>query len=185
MKSNSSTSKARLFFALLLFASIAFSGSNMAAAKSEEAVQAALILKFAKFVKWPSGEFKSASSPIVIGIMGDDRLREIITFMAIDKKVGRRKLMVVDANTSSSWSSVQILFIDESEIVKISKIIMSVKGKSVLTVSEVEGFEEQGGMIYLGRGGKKLHLTINTAATRAARLDVDSRLLNIATITSH
>jgi hypothetical protein len=185
MKSHSSISKTRLIFALLLISAFSFSGSNMAAAKSEEAVQAALILKFTKYVKWPSGAFRSASSPIVLGVMGDDRLREKITFMAIDKKMGGRDLKVVDAGAPSSWSSVQILFIDESESGKISKVLTSISGKSVLTVSEVGGFAEQGGMIYLERVGKKIHLTINTAATSAARLNVDSKLLGIATITRH
>ncbi len=185
MKSNSLISKNISIFALFLLVAVVFPGSNTAAAKSEEAVQAALILKFAKFVEWPRTEFRSASSPIVIGVLGDDRLRELLTFMAIDKKVSGRELKVVDANTSSSWSSVQILFIDESESDKLSRVLTSVNGKSVLTVSEAEGFAEQGGMIYLGRGSKKLNLTINTAATRAARLNVDSKLLGIATITRH
>jgi len=39
-------------------------------------------------------------------------------------------------------------------------------------------------MIYLERVSKKIHLTINTAATNAARLNLDSKLLNIATIIS-
>jgi hypothetical protein len=184
MMSKVSISKNRCFFALLLFVVVAFSDSNTATAKSEEAIQAALILQFTKFVEWPRGEFKSASSPIVVGIMGDERLREILTFMAIDKKVGKRGLKIVDANTSSSWSSVQILFIDESKSANISKALTSVNRKSVLTVSEAEGFSEQGGMIYLERVSKKIHLTINTAATNAARLNLDSKLLNIATIIS-
>jgi hypothetical protein len=184
MMSKVSISKNRCFFALLLFVVVAFSDSNTATAKSEEAIQAALILQFTKFVEWPRGEFKSASSPIVVGIMGDERLREILTFMAIDKKVGKRGLKIVDANTSSSWSSVQILFIDESKSANISKALTSVNRKSVLTVSEAEGFSEQGGMIYLERVSKKIHLTINTAATSAARLNLDSKLLNIATIIS-
>jgi hypothetical protein len=185
MKSKASTSRTRLFFALLLFAAVAFSNSNTATAKSEEAIQAALILQLAKFVDWPRGDFQSASSPIVVGVMGDERLREILTFMAIDKKVGKRGIRVVDAKASSSWSSVQILFIDESKSSDISKVLRSVNAKSVLTVSEAEGFPEQGGMVYFDRVSKKIHLTINTAATSAARLNLDSKLLSIATITSH
>jgi hypothetical protein len=185
MKSKVSTSRTRLFFALLLFAAVAFSNSNTATAKSEEAIQAALILQLAKFVEWPRGNFQSASSPIVVGVMGDKRLREILTFMAIDKKVRKRGIRVVDAKASSSWSSVQILFIDESKGSDISRVLRSVNGKSVLTVSEAEGFPEQGGMVYFDRVSKKIHLTINTAATSAVRLSLDSKLLSIATITSH
>ena len=185
MKSNSLISKNISIFALFLLVAAVFPGSNTAAAKSEEAVQAALILKFAKFVEWPRTAFRSASSPIVIGVLGDDRLRELLTFMAIDKKVGKRGLKVVDAKTSSSWSSVQILFIVESISANIPKVLTSVNRKSVLTVSEAEGFSEQGGMIYFERVSKKIHLTINTAATSAARLNLNSKLLNIATIVSH
>jgi hypothetical protein len=185
MKSNSLISKSISIFALFLLVAVVFPGSNTAAAKSEEAVQAALILKFAKFVEWPRTAFRSASSPIVIGVLGDDRLRELLTFMAIDKKASGRGLKVVDANTSSSWSSVQILFIDESESDKLSRVLTSVNGKSVLTVSEAEGFAEKGGMIFFKRVASKLHLTINTAATSEARLKVDSRLLDIATLTRH
>jgi hypothetical protein len=170
----------------VLFAFVAaFPGSQPASAKSEEAVQAALILKFAKFVEWPRTEFRSASSPLVIGIFGDARLRELLTFMAIDKKAGGRELKVVDAKTPSSWPSVQILFIDESKSDKISRVLTSVNRKSVLTVSEAEGFAKKGGMIFFDRVDGKLHLVINTAATSKSRLEVDSRLLGIATITSH
>jgi hypothetical protein len=77
------------------------------------------------------------------------------------------------------------LFIDESKGSDISRVLRSVNGKSVLTVSEAEGFPEQGGMVYFDRVSKKIHLTINTAATSAVRLSLDSKLLSIATITSH
>jgi hypothetical protein len=39
---------------------------------SEYEIKAAYLFNFAKFVEWPAGTFDSNTSPILIGILGED-----------------------------------------------------------------------------------------------------------------
>lgn len=49
---------------------------------SPEDVEAAYILKFAGYVEWPDASFASASAPIVVGIVGSDRVHDLLADLA-------------------------------------------------------------------------------------------------------
>jgi hypothetical protein len=60
------------------------------------------------------------------------------------------------------------------------QIVSTLRNSSVLTVSEVPGFADAGGMIEFVIEDDKVRFHINPAAARAAGLTVSSRLLSVA-----
>ena len=78
--------------------------------------------------------------------------------------------------------SCHILFISSSEKKHVPLILKPLKGASVLTVSETEGFAHEGGIINFLDDGKRVQLEINLDAANRARLEISSKLLSLAKI---
>ncbi len=74
----------------------------------------------------------------------------------------------------------QILFISASEEGHLSQILKSVRGKGTLTISEIKGFLEKGGMIRFVMQANKIRFEISNQNTRAAGISVSSKLLQVA-----
>src|SRR6185369_13945658 len=75
-----------------------------------------------------------------------------------------------------------IVFISASEKSRVRTILDHLQGSSALTVSDMPGFCENGGMIDLGTLETKVRIEINPEAAERARLKVSSKLLGVARI---
>ncbi|MFH1688319.1 MAG: YfiR family protein [bacterium] len=146
---------------------------------SEYEVKAAYLYNFAKFVQWPS-EALPDSATIVIGILGDDPFGAILEQTIRDKVVRGRGLKVFHAGTLDQAVDCHILFIGESEGGRLESILDRLAERSVLTVSDMDSFAEQGGMIGFEIQNKNIRFEINLLAAKVARLNVSSRLLDVA-----
>ena len=73
-----------------------------------------------------------------------------------------------------------MLFISRSEKERIPALLNQLKGSSVLTVSEINGFAERGGMINLTVANKSVKVEINQGAVEQAELQISAKLLKLA-----
>jgi len=64
------------------------------AASSEYLIKAGFIYNFANLVQWPSNSFAQPTSPIVIGILGEDPFGTILDRVLEGKKVNGRAFLV-------------------------------------------------------------------------------------------
>ena len=168
------------------------SGDDPAPSK-EYQVKAAFIYNFLKFVNWPEEKGPDSSETITIGIIGKDSFKN--TFEAVKKKPVKNKKIIIkrfgeyhrliggkaksDANIEA-LRQCHLLFVCSSEKQNYKKIIESVRDHSVLTVSEIDGFVEAGGIINLILEQKKLVFEVNLVAGKRAKLEISSKLLRIA-----
>jgi len=75
-----------------------------------------------------------------------------------------------------------ILFISKSEEPRLAAILASLAQSSVLTLGEVEGFAQRGGIINFFLDGEKLRFEINTDAADRCGLRIRSQLLSLSKI---
>ncbi len=75
----------------------------------------------------------------------------------------------------------QILFISRSEQRRLSALLAALKGHNTLTVSDIDGFAHEGGMIQLLLQDNQVRFEINLRAAQAAELTISSNLLKLAT----
>jgi len=61
-------------------------------------------------------------------------------------------------------------------------ILKALRGKSVLTVSDMDGFTSQGGMIQLVELENRISIRINPDSIEKGKLRVSSKLMQIAQI---
>jgi hypothetical protein len=147
---------------------------------TEYQIKAAFLFNFAKFVEWPAAAFNEATSPMVIGILGENPFRDELQRMIRGKFINNRPLVIKEFRSPAEATNCHILFISTSEKQQLPEILKSLHGTSVLTVSETGRFTETGGMINFVVEGNKVRFQINEAPARSAGLKISSKLLSLA-----
>jgi hypothetical protein len=174
--------------ALLLLASTGLAGPAGSAAppdsgiSKEYKVKATWIFNFAQFADWPATAFADASTPIAIGVLGDDAFGPFLDQLVQGETVKSRPLVVKRARTVADLKTCHILFVSKSEQQRLAGILADLRGAGALTVGEVEGFTQRGGMINFFLKGDKLRFEINLNAARDNGIRLSSKLLSLGSI---
>jgi hypothetical protein len=151
-------------------------------AAAEYQIKAVFLYNFAEFVDWPAGSFSAPNSPIVIGILGADPFGPSIDDAVRGEKVNGRSITIRRISRMDEVNGCHILFISRSEVPRLGPILEALKGRSILTVSDVEDYCRRGGMIELYTDRNKVRLRVNPRAAKEARLSISSKLLRPAQI---
>jgi hypothetical protein len=153
-------------------------------AETEYDVKAAYLVRFTKFVRWPSTAFASEDAPFVIGIGGRDPFEGSLERFLEGNMAGTRRLEVrhLNAHDISALRECQMIFVGHSDHRRLDAILSVLQGRPVIVVGESEGFAGAGGMVGFASREKRVGIEVNFAAASSARLKISSQLLNIAKI---
>jgi len=149
---------------------------------SEYQVKAAYVFNFLKFVEYPDDAFPDPIAPIVIGVVGDNSFGNALAQVAIGKTVQGRDLVIRVYRDTESLRGAQILFISGSERNKLPQILAGLHGASVLTVADMDGFLDAGGMVQFFFEHDRVRFAINLDTAAEARLKMSSKLLSLAKV---
>lgn len=146
----------------------------------EYQVKAAFLFNFVKFVEWPAEAFADSNAPLVIGVLGDDPFGSALDQTISGKNINGRQLVIRRLKWGQDLRGCHVLFISSSERNRLSQIIQSLRGASVLTVGETGQFNQQGGIINFVLDASKVRFEINTGVAEQAHLKISSRLMSLA-----
>jgi hypothetical protein len=147
-------------------------------------IKAVFLFNFAQFVEWPPDAFSDPTSPLVIGILGNDPFGPYLDEAVRGEKVNERSIVIVRFARIEDVAKCHILFISQSEAGRLEQDLASLKGKDVLTVSDLDDFSSLGGMIRFVTEKNKVRLRINNGAARAEGLRISSKLLRPSEVVS-
>ena len=153
------------------------------AGPTEYQVKAVFLFNFAKFIEWPPAKLGEPDSPLVIGIIGDNPFGTLLDETIKDQTINGHKLVSRAISTTAEAAACHIVFISRSEKERLRPLLAGLKGQPVVTVSELRGFAQDGGMIALVLLNGRVKLEINPAAAGEAGVKLSSKLLSIARIT--
>lgn len=159
--------------ALLLLAPSAWGQSS---GLTEYQVKAAFVFNFAKFTDW-AGE--SAREPaLTVCVAGRDPFGSALT--AFDgRSVNGREFRVRRAVPADELRGCHILYITQSEERRLNAYLHAATGP-ILTVSDIEGFVDAGGMIGLVVADERVQFDVNLTPTHQAGLKLSSQMLRLA-----
>jgi len=120
----------------------------------------------------------------VIGIAGENPFGPALEEVIRGERVGGHPLQVQIFRPTDDLDRCQVLFIGAAEAQQVNSWLAKVKGLPVLTVSELEGFAQHGGMINFVIEDKKLRFQVNPAVATKAGLKISSKLLRLAIVVS-
>ncbi len=154
------------------------------AAPSPEAIteyelKAAFLYNFTKFVEWPDGAFHDDRSSLLLCVLGEDPFGDSLKTLAGNEVAGR-KLTLLSSRWMSDPSGCQILFVGQSEKKRLPQILAAVRDAPVLTVGDMDGFLEQGGIINFILQGSRIRFEINQELAERAGIRISSKLLRLA-----
>jgi YfiR/HmsC-like len=174
----------RRVLALLVAALLAVTSDSVLAAlaATEYQVKAVYLFNFSQFVTWPAQAFGGGDAPIVIAVLGHDPFGADLDSVVSGEHVGPHPLLIRRIGDVSQIKDCHILFIDRSEKGQLSQILMALRGRSILTVSDIDEAARSGVMIDLVKDGGRVRMRINVDAAHQSGLTLSSKLLRPAEI---
>jgi hypothetical protein len=171
----------RIFFLIiiLMLSRPASSPAVESYVTQEYKVKAAFVYNFSLFVDWPPGAYNGPNSPFVICILGKHAFGNTFDNLA-GKMVKKRVLKIQYATDIKNIGNCQILYICMSERMRLAEIIAATERRSILTISDMPGFNRAGGMINLVNVEDKIRFDINMKAAKQSGLSLNFQLLNMA-----
>ena len=149
---------------------------------TEYQVKAAYLFNFGQFVEWPAQAWSSPGAPFAICVIGSDPFGTALDDVARGEALDGHPLLVRRVAQPEEVKDCQILFIGRSEAGRIGQTLRALQGRSVLTVTDIDGAENQGAMIVLKNDNKHIRMRINLGAARAGHLVISSKLLRPAEV---
>jgi len=151
------------------------------ALQREYEIKAAYLYNFINYINWPEQALPPAGGTITIGVIGENPFGSALAPLA-GKRIKGRILAVKECASLADAATCQIVFISPSERPKLEEILKGLKDAKVLSVSEIDGFAERGGMINFVSERNKVRFEINPEAARRTGLTISSELLKLARV---
>jgi hypothetical protein len=151
--------------------------SAHASVRSEYEVKAAFFYNFTRFVSWTQPPEKE--SPLRVCVIGDNPFGDLLQPLAGRKSQGR-ELELTNPKDLSAAAGCHVLFVSESELRNLPVIITLAQEGHMLTISEIPDFIGRGGIIGYVKQGNIIRFEINLQAANAAGVNINSRLLELA-----
>lgn len=165
---------------LVCLAALTFPARAQDTGPTEYQIKAAFLYNFVKFVQWPTQAYSTATSPIVIGVLGENVFGDDLEKAIRNKVIGNRPLQFKAFDSVEEVTNCHVLFINAPERSRIPQILAALRGRSILTVGESGRFMQEGGMINFIIVNRRVCFQINNPAARQAGLILSSDLLNLA-----
>jgi hypothetical protein len=158
-----------------------WAGAAAAQTKATEAeLKAAFLYNFTKFVEWPPSAFPSEDSAFRLCVFGQDPFGRILDVLVQGETVKSRRLVVARPSQIQDLKTCHVLFISRSERGRLEEIFASLRGASVLTVGETDGFLDQGGLINFVRQSEKIRFEIREQPEDPESPKISSKLMRLA-----
>ncbi|MCP4695522.1 MAG: YfiR family protein [Gammaproteobacteria bacterium] len=152
----------------------------------EYQVKARYLNGFINFITWPEGSFASPDSKLRLCVAGENPFGHALDIIV--RKHNKRKTRnsnpqeVKYLRRMEEPGGCHLLYISDSEESYLNLILSHVKGKAVLTVSDLDRFATSGGMIQFYLHNNKVRFIISPQTLRAAGLEPNANLLRAADI---
>jgi YfiR/HmsC-like len=156
--------------------------SAQTAISREYRIKAVFLFNFAQFVDWPPEAATSSQAPLIIGVLGDDPFDGYLDETVRGEKLKNRPFVVQRYRRVEDIAGCQVLFISRTIPSQLGHIMAALKGRSILTVGDTEGFAEDGGIIRFVTENNRIKFRINVDAAEAAHLVISSKLLRLAEV---
>ena len=147
---------------------------------SDTLIKAAFLHKFASFVEWPEGSFASTTSPLRIGVLGDDDVFRDLADTSRDRDRDGRPVQALRLAPGDALNGYHILYMKGSNA-RLAEWLARVP-EAVLTVTYSDGALPRGGVISFFLEDGRVRLGASVEAATRQRLRLSPRLLSAARI---
>jgi len=146
---------------------------------NEYQVKAAYLYNFGRFVKWPSGA-AAGKNDFAVCVLGQDPFGPTLDSTLTGETLDGKPVVIRRLEKPRDAADCRILFVSLTEERRLKEILAAIDQAGVLTVSEIPGFSQRGGIIQFVVEGDRIRFEINLANAESSRLVLSSELLKVA-----
>jgi hypothetical protein len=144
-------------------------------------VQAAYLLNFIRFVRWPGdGRSERPADPWAICVLGRDPLGSVLDATIGGESIDGRTVVARRIARPEDAAGCHVLFVEAAEQASLANLLQRLRRAPLLTVGDAPRFLENGGMIRFVTVDSRIRFEINLAAVERADLTLSSDLLRVA-----
>ncbi len=145
----------------------------------EQDIKAGLVYNFLRYTRWPA---PAQSEPaLTVCLYGGDPFDGRLAPMA-GRTVNRRAIQLRAISAERELDQCSAVFINADVRAQWPRLRTYLARRSILTVSDYDGFARAGGMLEFTRLNNRIGVLVNVEAARAADLEVQDRLLRLASV---
>lgn len=163
----------------LLMGSKGFSASDFTEVEEYE-LKASFLYNFSKFTTWPNQDIDEQAIENIC-VLGENPFGDLLDQIASALPT-ERSFSVKYTDELENLSDCHVVFIAKSAQSQLPSILSAIQSLPILTVSDIDGFAVEGGIIGLEIKDSRIQLVINISASNLANLSISSKLLELATI---
>lgn len=168
-----------LLLVLMLFCPLVSNAQDLARV-TEYRVKAAYLYRFCEYVEWPATAFADASSPLIIGVLGDGRAAENLEEIVAGRQVGGRTVQVRRLQVGEPIKGVHVLFITRSQSRNLAAMLDEARRQSTLTITEWKDYDPAESIINFVVIDDRVRFDIALESAKRSNLRISSRLLSVA-----
>jgi hypothetical protein len=148
---------------------------------TEPALKAAFIYNFAKFTEWPTGVVP-AVEPWALCVLGDAAVGEALERAVKGRMLDGHAMGVSRIADVRAGRLCHVLYVSGLTAAQSAQLLAGMRDQPVLTMSDLDGFTEVGGIAQCFFEHGQLRFNIHRESATRARLQISSRLLALATL---
>jgi hypothetical protein len=172
----------KLFIMLVLSMVIQVASTDAQQQKlGEYEVKAAFMYNFLKFIEWPDNAFPDYHTTINFCVLGKDPFGSTLDSIQ-GETINNKKIIIKHYYDIDGLDKCNVLFISSSEKERLTKILKTLSGFNILTISDTKTFAQQGVLINFYIEENKVRFEINQDAVNRSNLKISSKLLKLANI---
>jgi uncharacterized protein DUF4154 len=146
---------------------------------TDHEVKAAFLLHFTRLIDWPA---VAPEEPFVVAVLGNDPFAEVLESVA-GRDAKKRLRIVRYESLDRITARPQVLFVGTDNAAEARRACAAMANAPVLTVSDLPGFAQGGGMIgFRLTDDGRVAFDVNVARSQAAGLRISSQLLKVARV---
>lgn len=149
------------------------------ALEDEALLKAAFIYNFAKFTRWPLDVWSGPKSPLILCTVGKDELVSSLEHLGKETIRGR-PVIIRSFEAEPEGDECHVLYISGTKHRDFYRLLEQTQTAPILTISEIRGFADSGGVIQLYHAKNRIRFKINLEVANAKRLKLSARLLDLA-----
>jgi hypothetical protein len=165
---------------------------------NEVEVEAAYLVNFLRYTQWPASSFTAPNSPYVVTVVGSPQAAASVRAVAaaaasvdgrpievrwLSQARGTREIPFdspQDLDARAQLRGSPLVFFHRSAGPVRAQVLSDLASAPVLTVSDLDDFTSQGGMLALVRDDRRIVFRANVSAIRGAGLLVSAKVLKLA-----
>ena len=142
-------------------------------------IKSVYVFNFIRFTEWPENYINSTSKSVSINVLYDQNIYKTLKNIFAKPVAKDLGLRLQSCKEDQCIQHSSVLYIGASNRDDFKQLLKQVEGQSVLTISDIPGFAEQGGMVEIKYHNKKLTFVVNLQAVERAGLYISAQLLQL------